>query len=84
MVRRVGSLRAEKVASRLAEYLTIRLCIILRCGVCQGAGRIYFDGLILRDLLGEAVHWFPYNHRNPRRASRFDRLMEKVDRQQGG
>src|SRR5271168_3048961 len=27
MVRRVGSLRAEKVASRLAEYLTIRLCI---------------------------------------------------------
>jgi len=28
MVRRVGSLRAEKVASRLAEYLTIRLCII--------------------------------------------------------
>jgi hypothetical protein len=27
MVRRVESLRAAKVASRLAEYLTIRLCI---------------------------------------------------------
>src|SRR5271168_1405988 len=40
MVRRVGSLRAEKVASRLVEYLTIRLCILkwdaLSRGTCQG------------------------------------------------
>jgi len=32
MVRRVESLRAAKVASRLVEYLTIRLCI-RRCSL---------------------------------------------------
>ena len=36
MVRRVGSLRAEKVASRLVEYLTIRLCILMMSPVSRG------------------------------------------------
>jgi len=36
MVRRVGSLRAENVVSRLVEYLTIRLCIIPDEDACQG------------------------------------------------
>ena len=50
MARRVGSLSAEKVLSRLVEYLTIRLCIIPDDGACQGVA-VFFDFLILEDLL---------------------------------
>src|SRR5271155_1861550 len=41
MVRRVGSLSAEKVASRLVEYLTIRLCIIPDEERCQEVAEFF-------------------------------------------
>src|ERR1700731_1349974 len=45
MVRRVGSLRAAKVTSRLAEYLTIRVCISPDDGPCQGLAILLMDEL---------------------------------------
>ena len=52
MARRVESLRAEKVASRLVEYLTIRLCIIPDEGACQEVARFFDLGEFFpRDLL---------------------------------
>jgi hypothetical protein len=49
MVRRVGSLRAEKVASRPAEYLTIRLCISLNPVTCQGGDADFLPEGIVPD-----------------------------------
>jgi len=54
MLRRVGSLRAEKVASRLVEYLTIWLCIILQCAACQGVALFFWwIGVFRRDYLAD-------------------------------
>ena len=50
MARRVESLRAAKVASRLLEYLTIRLCIITGDGACQAVAS-FFLGKILNVLI---------------------------------
>lgn len=42
MVRRVGSLSAAKVVSRLAEYLTIRLCIPIEAIVSSDPTDYFF------------------------------------------
>ena len=44
MARRVGSLRAAKVVSRLAEYLTIRLCIHAQVGMSRGRVIFFYCG----------------------------------------
>ena len=69
MARRVGSLRAEKVVSRLVEYLTIRLCIIRWLGWVSSEGAKYFWWIDSVGLLVMLVHWFRTGSRNPGQSS---------------
>src|SRR5580704_10046235 len=68
MVRRVGSLRAEKVASRLIRYLTIRLCIIPGSGGLSRGDADFLSGLRSEEMPwnhGFAKKRFPLNKYHP-------------------
>lgn len=55
MVRRVGSLSAEKVVSRFPEYLTIRLCIPLEAIVSSHPPDYFLDDVTL--VINEKENW---------------------------